>query len=71
MDWVGRPQNYNGLSGILQLLQGSFLDDFPLKTRLGSFSVINISVAMFQLQSFQSNQSKKVAPVLPRFCNGL
>ena len=32
MDWVDRPQNYKGLYGILQLLQGSYLDNFPLKT---------------------------------------
>ena len=32
MDWVDRPQNYMGLYGILQLLQGSYLDNFPLKT---------------------------------------
>ena len=31
MDWVDRPQNYK-LYGILQLLQGSHLDNFPLKT---------------------------------------
>ena len=32
MDWVDRPQNLEGLYGILQLLQGSNLDNFPLKT---------------------------------------
>ena len=32
MDWVDRPQNYMGLYGISQLLQGSYLDNFPLKT---------------------------------------
>ena len=32
MDWVDRPQDYEGLYGILQLLQGSHLDNFPLKT---------------------------------------
>ena len=29
MDWVDRPQNYKGLYGTLQLLQGSHLGDFP------------------------------------------
>ena len=29
MDWVDRPQSYKGLYGILQLLQGSHLDNFP------------------------------------------
>ena len=32
MDWVDRPQNYKDLYGILQLLQGSQLDNFPLKS---------------------------------------
>ena len=32
MDWVDKPQNYNGLYEILQLLQGSHLDNFSLKT---------------------------------------
>ena len=32
MDWVDRPNNYKGLYGILQLLQGSHLDNFPQKT---------------------------------------
>ena len=31
MNWVDRPQNYKGLYGILQLSQGSDLDNFPLK----------------------------------------
>ena len=32
MDWVDRPQNYKGLYGVLQLLQGSHLDHFPSET---------------------------------------
>ena len=32
MDWVDKPQNYKDLYGILQLLQGSQLTNFPLKT---------------------------------------
>ena len=32
MDWVDRVQNYKGLYGILQLLQGSHLDNFEPKT---------------------------------------
>ena len=32
MDWVAdSPPNYKGLYGILQLLQVSHLDNFPLK----------------------------------------
>ena len=33
MDWVDRPNNYKGLYGILQLLQGSHLDNRDLKHR--------------------------------------
>ena len=32
MDWVDRPKNFKGLYGILQLLHGSHLDNFPQKT---------------------------------------
>ena len=32
MDWVDKPKNYKGLYEILQLLQGSHLDNFPHKT---------------------------------------
>ena len=32
MDWVDRQQNYKGLYGSLQLLQGSHFDNFQLKT---------------------------------------
>ena len=32
MDWVDKPQNYNDLYGILQLLRGSHLNNFLLKT---------------------------------------
>ena len=71
MDWVDRPQNYKGLYGIMQLLQGSHLDNFPLTTlKLGSVAFLLIT---FQLKclDFQSNQYKKLAPVLSRFCNWL
>ena len=47
VDWVDRPQNYKGLYGILQLLQGSHLDNFL--SWLDSFSLINISVEMLTL----------------------
>ena len=48
MDWVDKPQNYKGLYGFLQLLQGSHLINFPLKTQtwLGSFSFSSISAEM-------------------------
>ena len=51
MDWVDSPKNYKGLYEILQLLQGSHLDNFLLKTlKLGwvSFSFMNISVEMIR-----------------------
>ena len=32
MDWVDEPQNYKDMYGILQLLRGSHLNNFPLKT---------------------------------------
>ena len=71
MDWVDRRQNYKGLYGILQLLQGCHLDNFPLKTlKLGWVAFHSLT---FQLKclEFQSNQYKKLTPVLSRFCNGL
>ena len=71
MDWVDRPQNYKDLYGILQLLQGSHLDNFPLKTlKLGWVAFHSLTLHLKCLD-FQSNQYKKLAPVLPRFCNGL
>ena len=71
MDWVDRPRNYKDLYGIVQLLQGSHLDNFPLRTlKLGWVAFHSLA---FQLKclDFQSNQYKKLAPVLSRFCNGL
>ena len=32
MDWVDKPENYEGLYGILQLCKGSNLNNLPLKT---------------------------------------
>ena len=68
---AARPQKYKGLYGILQLLQGSHLDNFLLKTlKLGWVAFHSLK---FQLKclDLQSNQYKKFGPVLPRFCNGL
>ena len=71
MDWVDRPKNYKGLYGILQLLQGSHLDNFPQKTlKLGRVALHSLTF-QFSCLDFQSNQYKKVAPVPSRFCNGL
>ena len=71
MDWVDKPQNYKDLYGILQLLQGSHLNNFPLKTlTLGWVAFHSVTFQLKCLDS-QSNQYKKLAPVLSRFCNGL
>ena len=56
--------NYGGLEGLLQLLQGSHPDNFPLKTlKLGWVAFHSLT---FQLKclDFQCNQYKKLAPVL-------
>ena len=34
MDWVDRPKNYKGLYGILQLSQGSHLDNLIFRRKL-------------------------------------
>ena len=71
MDWVDKPQNCKDLYGILQLLRFSHLNNFPLKTlKLGWVAFHSVT---FQLKclDFQSNQYKKLVPVLSRFCNGL
>ena len=71
MDWLDRPKNYKDLYGILQLLQGSHLDNFPQKTlKLGRVAFHSLTF-QFKCLDFQSNQNKKLAPVPPRFCNGL
>ena len=71
MDWVDRPQNYKGLYGILQLLQGSHLDHFPLKTlKLGWLAFYSLTFKLKCLD-IQSNQYKKLTPVFSRFCDGL
>ena len=59
------------LYGILQLLRFSHLNNFQLKTlKLGWVAFHSVT---FQLKclDFQSNQYKKLVPVLSRFCNGL
>ena len=71
MDWVDKPQNFKDLYGILQLLRGFHLNSFPLKTlKLGWVAFHSVK---FQLKclDFQSNQYKKLVPVLSRFCNWL
>ena len=48
MNWVDKPQNYKDLYGILQLLQGSLLNNFQRKTlKLGWVALHSIT---FQLK---------------------
>ena len=60
MDWVDKPQNYKDFYGILQLLRGSHLNNFPLKTpRLGwvAFHSVTFQVTFqWKCLDFQSNQ---------------
>ena len=73
MDWVEKPQNYKDLYGILQLLQGSHLNNFQLKTLKLGWVALHVHSVTLQLKcrDFQSNRYKKLVPVLSRFCNGL
>ena len=62
MNWVDRPQNYKGLYGILQLLQGSHLDNFPLKTlKLSCITFHSLTFRLICLE-FQCNQYNERAP---------
>ena len=71
MDWVDRPKNYKGLYGILQLLQGSHLDNFPPKTLKLGWVAFHLLKFQLECLDFQSNQYKKLAPVLSLFRNWL
>ena len=71
MDWVDKSQNYKDLYGILLSLRGPHLNNFLRKTlKLGWVAFHSLT---FQLKclDFQSNQYKKLVPVLSRLCNGL
>ena len=68
---LNKPQNYKDLYGILQLLRGSHLKHFPLKTfKLGRVAFHSVT---FQLNclDFQCNRYEKLVPVLSRFCTWL
>ena len=69
--WVDKPQNYKSLYGILQLLQGSHLNNFPLKTMLLGWVAFHSEEFQLKCSDFPSNQYRTLAPVLSRFCNGL
>ena len=71
MDWVDRPKIYEGLYGILQLLQGSYLDNFSLKTLKLGWVAFHPRPVQLKCLDFLSNQYKKLALVLSRFWNGL
>ena len=65
--------NYKDLYGILnyELLRGSHLNNVPLKTlKLGWVAFHSVKFQLKCLDS-QSDQYKKLVPVLSRFCNGL
>jgi len=56
MDWVDRPQILKGLYGIFQLLQGSHLDNLPMKTlKLGWVAFHSVTFQLKRLD-LQSNQ---------------
>ena len=71
MDWVDKPQNYKDLYGVLQLLRGSNLNSFPLKTLILGWVAFHTVKFQLKCLDFQSNQYKKLVLVLSRFCNGL
>ena len=56
MDWVDRRQNYKGLYGILQFLQGSHLDNFTLKTLKLGWLAFHFLTFQLKCLDFQSNQ---------------
>ena len=57
MDWVDRPNSCKGLYGILQLLQGSHLEKFWLKTpKLGwvaEFCCKSVNVSLEELKNIK------------------
>ena len=62
MDWVDKPQNYKDLYGILQLLRGSHLNDFPLKTLKLSWVAFHPVTSQLKCLDSQSNHNKKLVP---------
>ena len=66
MDWADKPQNYKDLYGILQLMKAPVWTIFHWK-------LLAFRSLPFQSKclDFQSNQYKKLVPVLSRFCNWL
>ena len=64
MDWVDRPKNYKNLYGVLQLLRGFHLNNFPLKTLKLGWVAFHSATLQLNYLDFQSNQYKKLVPVL-------
>ena len=67
----GQAKKREGLYGILQLLQGSHVDNFPLTTLKLNWVAFHSVTFQLKCLDFQSNQYKKLVPVLSQFCNGL
>ena len=63
MDWVGKSQNYKNLYGILQLLRGSHLHNFQLKTLKRGWVTFHSITFQLKCLDFQSNQFKKLVPL--------
>ena len=55
MDWVDKPQNYKDLYGILQLLRGSYLNNFPRKTLKLGWIAFHSVTCQLKCLDFQSN----------------
>ena len=60
-----------GLYGLFQLLQGSHLDNFLLKNLKLGWLAFHLLTFQLKCLDCQSNQYKKLALVLSRFCNWL
>ena len=71
MVWEDKPKNYKDLYGILQLLRGSHLNNFPLKSLKLGWEAFHLVTFQLKCLDFQSNQYKKLVPVLSHSCNWL
>ena len=56
MDWVDRPKHYKALYRILQLLQGTDLDNSPPKTLRLGWVIFHYITVQWKCLDFQSNQ---------------
>ena len=65
MDWVDKPQNnYKNLYGILQLLRGSHLNNFPLKAlKLGWVAFHSVTSQLKCLDLRNSSQSSHISAI--------